>query len=81
MDNIASAGATTAPNDPPQIAPSEPDRIITDRECKRLTSLDRVTRWRMEKTGDFPRRRQISPNRIGWLLSEILAWQRDRAAA
>ena len=81
MGNTASAGADTAPNDTRQIAQFEPDRIIAETECQRLTSLDRVTRWRLEKRGEFPRRRQLSPGRVGWVLSEILAWQSNRAAA
>ena len=81
MENVASAGGSTAPNSPPDTVLPDPDRFIGESECKRLTDLSRVSRWRLEKVGQFPRRRQISPNRIGWLLSEILAWQREREAA
>ncbi len=59
----------------------EPDRFVGEVECQRLTSLSRVTRWRLERAGQFPRRHQIAPNRIGWLLSEIKLWQRERAEA
>jgi len=34
-------------------------------------------RWqiaRMEKAGRFPRRRQVSPNRVAWLSDEVEAW-------
>lgn len=55
------------------------DRFIGEAECHEVTSLSRVTRWRMERKGTFPRRRQISPNRIGWLASEIQAWVEARA--
>ncbi len=55
------------------------DRFIGEAECHEVTSLSRVTRWRMERKGTFPRRRQISPNRIGWLESEIQAWVEARA--
>ncbi len=60
---------------------SEPDRFIGEPECKRLTSLSRVSRWRLERDGLFPRRRRLSPNRVGWLLSEIREWQLGRAVA
>ena len=56
-----------------------PDRFINERECREITSLSRVTRWRMERAGTFPRRRQISPNRVGWLESEIRDWVEARA--
>ena len=55
------------------------DRFIGEAECHEITSLSRVTRWRMERAGTFPRRRQISPNRIGWLESEIRDWVEAQA--
>jgi prophage regulatory protein len=58
-----------------------PDRIIRERECLQLTGLSRTTRWRLERHGQFPRRRHISPNGVGWLLSEIEAWQSSRSSA
>ena len=57
------------------------DRFIGETECKAITSLSRTTRWRLEKQRKFPGRRNLSPNRCAWLLSEVLAWQRERAAA
>jgi prophage regulatory protein len=54
------------------------ERIVRENECETLTGLSRVTRWRMEKTGAFPRRRQLSANSTGYLYSEILAWLKDR---
>ena len=35
---------------------------------------------RLEARGQFPRRVPLTPNRVGWLLSEIDAWIRDRVA-
>jgi len=55
------------------------DRIIREAECERLTSLSRVTRWREEKKGKFPRRRKITDGgAVGWLESEITEWMRSR---
>jgi prophage regulatory protein len=56
----------------------EEDRIIREAECQRLTGLSRTTRWRLEREGKFPRRRRLSQNAVGWLLSEILAWRAAR---
>ncbi len=57
------------------------DRIIREKECFNLSGLSRTTRWRLERRGDFPRRRKLSENAIGWLESEILAWVQKKAAA
>ena len=57
------------------------DRFIRDPECEKLSGLSRTTRWRLERDGKFPKRRQISPNGVGWLLSEIQSWLDSREAA
>ncbi len=57
------------------------DRFLREPEVARLTGLSRATRWRMERRGQFPRRRQISANGVAWLESEILTWMRERAPA
>jgi prophage regulatory protein len=50
------------------------DRFLREGEVKFRTGLSRTTRWRLERFGDFPRRRRLSPNTIGWLESEVEAW-------
>ena len=57
------------------------DRFTREEECFRLTGLSRTTRWRLERNGGFPKRRQVSDNGVGWLLSEVLAWRDSRPAA
>jgi prophage regulatory protein len=54
------------------------DRYITKKEVLTIAGLSHVTQWRMEKRGEFPQRRQISPGRVGWLESEITAWLESR---
>ena len=61
--------------------PTDPDRFLREPEVKQTSGLSRTTRWRLEKKGLFPRRRQISPNGVAWLESEIRAWMREKAAA
>jgi prophage regulatory protein len=53
-----------------------PKAVVDD-----MTGLSDVTRWRMEKRDEFPKRRQISPNRVAYLESEILAWMESRPAS
>ena len=56
-------------------------RFIRERECRGITGLSRSTRRRLERTADFPRRRRIAPNAVGWVESEIFAWIRSRSDA
>lgn len=55
-------------------------KMIREPECKNLTGLSRTTRWRMEKSGQFPSRRQISEGTVGWLLTEIEEWLKNRVS-
>ncbi|WP_151996148.1 helix-turn-helix transcriptional regulator [Buttiauxella massiliensis] len=51
------------------------ERVIREVECRQLTGLCRTTRYMMEKDGKFPVRRKLGGRSVGWLLSEISAWQ------
>ncbi len=55
------------------------DRFLREPEVARVTGLSRTTRWRMERRGEFPRRRTISRNAVAWLASEIETWMVERA--
>ena len=57
------------------------DRMIRERECRQMSGLSRTTRWRLERAGQFPRRRIISLNAVGWLESEVQDWLRGRQAS
>lgn len=39
-----------------------------------LTSLSRVTLWRMVQRGEFPSPVQLSPGRVGYPAAEVDAW-------
>ncbi len=54
------------------------ERIILEPECKIVTGLGRSTRFLLEREGKFPRRRQISAGRVGWLFSELVEWMQTR---
>jgi prophage regulatory protein len=51
------------------------------RDVVRMTGLSRTTIWRAERGGHFPRRRQLTPGRVGWLASEVEAWMSARTQA
>ena len=58
-----------------------PFYLSEEPECLRLTGLARSTRFQLERDGKFPRRRQISAGRVGWLASELTEWMRTRREA
>ena len=53
-------------------------RYLRDRECRVLTGLSRSTRWRLERAGQFPRRRKLSARAVGWIAAEVEQWMRER---
>lgn len=57
------------------------ERVIRERECRQLTGICRTTRYLLEKKGSFPARRQLGGRAVGWLLSEVTAWQHSRRKA
>ena len=54
------------------------DRYIRKDEVVTMTGLSAATIWRHENTGDFPARRQLGPNSVAWLESEVMAWMKTR---
>ncbi|HBR5479339.1 TPA: AlpA family phage regulatory protein [Klebsiella pneumoniae] len=57
------------------------ERVIREAECRQLTGICRTTRYMMEKEGKFPARRKLGGRAVGWLLSEVSAWQQSRSKA
>jgi predicted DNA-binding transcriptional regulator AlpA len=47
--------------------------------CSRV-GLSATTISRLERRGEFPRRRQLSRNAVGWLTSEVDTWISERRA-
>ena len=46
---------------------------------RQLTGLSRSTVWRLEKSGQFPARRKLSANSIGWSAIELQDWVNSRS--
>ena len=62
--------------------PSEhQERLIAEPECRAISGLSRAQRWRLERSGKFPRRLRLGPHTVRWRLSEILAWIADLPTA
>ncbi|MCS4327475.1 AlpA family phage regulatory protein [Klebsiella aerogenes] len=62
-------------------AQPQAERVIREDECRQLTGICRTTRYMMEKEGNFPARRKLGGRAVGWLLSEVSAWQQSRSKA
>ena len=57
-------------------------RILTFKQLKdRGVPYSRMHIDRLEKAGQFPKRVQLSPNRVAWLESEVEQWFSERVAA
>lgn len=54
------------------------DGIMSDADEKRVTGLSRVTRWRLERQGNYPKRVQLSPGRVGRMGREVKTWIESR---
>ena len=57
------------------------DRMLSIKKVTDMAGLSRTTIWRLEKSGDFPKRRQLSPRRVGWVESEVANWLEAKVAA
>ncbi|MEO8313384.1 MAG: AlpA family phage regulatory protein [Pseudomonadota bacterium] len=55
-------------------------QLLRIRQVQSVTSLSRMTIYRLERAGLFPRRRQLGSNSVGWLDDEIHEWLRSRPA-
>ena len=57
-----------------------PFRLITRAELNQIVPYTGQHILRLERTGMFPRRIKVGPNRVAWLLSEVEAWVAARVA-
>ena len=56
-------------------------KLLTQKQVVDLVGLSRTTIWRLERSGQFPRRRQVSTKAVRWNLAEILDWMNSRPLA
>ena len=56
-------------------------RFLRIRQVMQLTGLSRMTIYRLELAGRFPKRRRLSENSVAWLESDIAAWADSRPIA
>jgi prophage regulatory protein len=53
-------------------------RILSKRQLKELVLYSPQHIARLEKAGQFPKRVQLGPCRVGWVEDEVLDWLRSR---
>jgi prophage regulatory protein len=53
-------------------------KVIRQKAVVEMTGLSRTTLWRLERQGNFPKRRRLGPNSVGWHEVEVLAWLESR---
>ena len=56
-------------------------KFLRIRQVMQLTGLSRMTIYRLERDGRFPKRRQLSQNSVAWLEADIAAWAESRPIA
>ena len=54
-------------------------KMLREKDVKQLTGLSRVTRWRLEKRGEFPKKVKLTERCVGWPEAEIMEWLNARA--
>jgi prophage regulatory protein len=53
-------------------------RILSKRQLKELVLYSPQHIARLEAAGQFPKRVQLGPNRVGWVQDEVLDWLQER---
>ena len=56
-------------------------RILSKRQVKELVLYSPQHIARLEKVGQFPKRVQLGPSRVGWVEDEVLDWLQMRLEA
>jgi prophage regulatory protein len=54
------------------------DSVIRRKQLLQLIGLSCATQWRLEKAGQFPARIKLGKGSVGWHLTEVEEWLRDR---
>lgn len=58
--------------------PSSFTRLLRIRQVMEVTGLSRMTIYRLEQAGKFPRRRQLGANSVAWSEADISQWADSR---
>ena len=53
-------------------------RLLSKRQLKEIVLYSPQHISRLEAAGEFPKRVQLGPSRVGWVEDEVLAWLQKR---
>jgi prophage regulatory protein len=56
-------------------------RYLRISEVCEVTGVSRTTIWRWTRSGDFPAKRKLGPNSIGWCERAVGEWLANRPVA
>jgi prophage regulatory protein len=57
---------------------TEADRFVREKERRQITGVSTSTWYEMQSRGEAPRPIKLGRRAVGWLLSELQAWQAKR---
>ena len=63
---------------PPTLSPTA--TIVKPNVQHLITGVSKSTAYRLEAAGQFPQRRKLSVQAVGWIRSELEAWRDSRLA-
>lgn len=52
--------------------------ILRTAKLQTYVGLSRTTIWRLEKSGQFPKRVRLGQNSVGWLKGDVDTWLESR---
>lgn len=52
--------------------------ILRTAKLQTYVGLSRTTIWRLEKSGQFPKRVKLGQNSVGWLKGDVDTWLESR---
>ena len=59
----------------------EKDSLVRWRQVHQIVGISRTSVWRLEREGQFPKRRHISKRAVGWSEKEIQKRLKERPQA
>lgn len=55
--------------------------VLRTQQLREYIGLSRTTIWRLEKSGQFPKRVRLGQNSVGWLKGDVDSWLESRKGA
>ncbi|WP_080752341.1 helix-turn-helix transcriptional regulator [Alteromonas macleodii] len=52
--------------------------VLRTQQLLEYIGLSRTTIWRLEKSGQFPKRVRLGQNSVGWLKGDVDTWLESR---